>query len=135
MNEPFDTLRATLQRVFPNARLQPATEAELAAIRQQFPGIPEHYLAFLRCIGWGAVGDNFMIYSGPVEPEEIFDAATAEKLADLVLVGDNFSGGVLGFDQNQNGRLTLCDGGLVEVFGQQTMAEFLAERLLDAEAT
>jgi len=81
------------------ARLSIERESEL---RMKYPAIPEHYLEFLREVGVGGVGDNFAIYSAPVEPEEIFGKEIGDaKLKGYLFVGDDFWGGMVGFDTSK----------------------------------
>jgi hypothetical protein len=62
MVENVGPLLAAIRRMFPASRFEPLAEADLAALRRQYPGIPEPYLAFLGHVGWGSLGeDNFMI--------------------------------------------------------------------------
>jgi len=63
-----------------------------AKIRSDYPWLPEDYLIFLKEVGWGCIGDSrYMIYEGPMEPSEIFDAETALGLEGVVIVGDDFA--------------------------------------------
>jgi hypothetical protein len=89
--------------------LESVTEPELATIRRQHPGVPEHYLKFLRLIGYGSLGGTFMIYSGLVASDEIFDPDTAAALDGLLFFRDNYSGWVVGFDTHRGWRLVGVD--------------------------
>jgi hypothetical protein len=135
MVDDFGPLLATLRRVFPACRLEPVTEPELAAIRRQHPGVPEHYLAFLRHVGYASLGGTFMIYSGTVEPAEIFDPDTAAGMDGLVFFGDNFAGWVVGFDTHCGWRLVGVDNGSPDSEPQnaQTVGEFIARRLAEQD--
>jgi hypothetical protein len=135
MADDFGPLLATLRRVFPASRLEPVAEPELAAIRQRHPGVPEHYLALLRHVGYGSLGGTFMIYSGPVEPGEIFDPRTAAGLDGLLFFGDNFAGWVVGFDTHRGWRLVGVDNGTPDSEPQdaQTVGEFIARRLAEQQ--
>lgn len=133
----YATLRAAIHRVFLTCRLEPVAEPELAVIRSRFPGVPEHYLDFLRHVGWGWLGDNFMLYSGLVEPDEIFDAETAAGLAGLVFLGDNFAGEVVGFDTRDAWRLVGFDNSYSaepEPQEARTLEEFIADRVAHCES-
>jgi len=99
MSVDFDSLLTTIRRVFPLSRLEPLAEPELATIRSRHLGVPEHYFAFLREVGWGSLsGSTLMIYIGLCEPTEIFDPETAASLDGCLLFGDDFSGWMVGFD-------------------------------------
>jgi len=132
----YAALLSAIHRVFPSCRLEPVAKAELDAISRRFPGVPQHYLAFLRQVGWGSLGDNFMLYSGLVEPDVIFDAETAPGLVGLVFLGDNFAGEVVGFDTRDGWRLVAFDNSYSadpEPQERRTLAEFIAERLAHCE--
>jgi hypothetical protein len=135
VSDDFEALAASIRRVFPGSRIETATEEELAAVRRDHPDTPAHYTEFLRRVGWGSLGGgNFMIYSGPVGPADIFDEATAAKLAGVLLLGDDFGGWVVGFDSRDSWRLVGVDNGSApEPLEQQTLAEFIAQRIADAQ--
>jgi hypothetical protein len=131
----FVPLLAAIRRVFPTAQLEPLTEPELAAIRKQYPDVPEHYLELLRHVGWGSLGGNFMLYGGPIEPGEIFDTRTAADLTGIVFFGDNFSGDMYGFDTRDGWRLVLVDSASPKPWPEEarTVAEFIAQYFLNCE--
>jgi hypothetical protein len=131
----FEALAASIRQVFPGSRIEPATEEQLAAVRHEYPDTPAHYTEFLRRVGWGSLGgSNFMLYSGLVRPADIFDPATAAELAALAFLGDDFSGCVVGFDTRSGWRLVAVDNGSApEPLEQRTLAEFIAQRVADAQ--
>jgi hypothetical protein len=135
MADDFDALAASIRRVFPGSRLEPATNEQLDAERRDHPDVPAHYTEFLRRIGWGSLGDrNFMIYSGLVGPADILDPVTAAELAGLLLLGDDFGGWVIGFDTRAGWRLVGVDNGSApKPLGPRTAAEFIAQRVADAQ--
>jgi hypothetical protein len=130
MVEDFAPLLDAIRRVFPTARLTPVGDAEVAAIRSQFPDVPDHYLNFLRHVGWGSLGDNFMLYSGLVEANEIFDSRTPADLAGILFLGDNLAGWMLGFDTRNRWRLVGVDSSSLtpEPEPAQTVRAFFAQR-------
>jgi hypothetical protein len=135
MTEDFRPLLATLRRFFPALRLEPVAEPELTPIRRQYPGVPEHYLAFLRQVGYGSLGGTFMVYGGLVEPDEIFDPSMVADLDGIVFFGDTFGGTILGFDTRHGWRLVRVDDHTLEVEPEEarTVGEFLARRLAEQE--
>lgn len=133
----YAALLSAIHRVFPNCRLQPVAKPDLDDVSKQFPGVPQHYLAFMQQVGWGSLGDNFMLYSGLVEPHEIFDSETAAGLVGLVFPGDDFAGEVVGFDTQEGWRLVAFDNSYsaeAEPQEPKTLAEFIAERHAHYEA-
>ena len=40
----------------------------------------------------------FSLYSGPIEPDEIFDEETAKGLSGILLLGDDYSGWMYAYD-------------------------------------
>ncbi len=86
--------------------------------------------------GGGSLGDNFMLYSGLVDPDEIFDAETAAGLAGIVFLGDNFAGEIVGFDTRDGWQLVAFDNSVSADPDPQearTLAEFIAERIAYCE--
>jgi hypothetical protein len=135
MADDFGPLVTTLRRLFPACRLEPVPEPELVAIRRQHPEVPEHYLEFLREVGYGSLGGMFMIYSGPVAADELFDPQTAAGLEGILFFGDNFAGWVVGFDTHRDWRLVGVDNGYLEPEPDEarTVGEYIARRLAEQE--
>jgi hypothetical protein len=135
--DDFEALAASIRRVSPGSRIEPATDEQLAAVRREYPDAPAHYTEFLRRVGWGSLGgSDFMLYSGLVGPADIFDPATAATLSGLAILGDDFSGCVVGFDTRAGWRLVSFDNGYhaaPEPLEQRTLAEFIAQRVADAQ--
>jgi hypothetical protein len=131
MAEDFAPLLTRLRRVFPHAQLETLSDSQLAAIREQHRGVPEHYLAFMREVGWGSLGDSFMLYGGLVGPEEIFDPETAAELGGLLLFGDDLSGDVVGFDSRDGWRIVEVWHASLRVhpIAARTISEFITQQL------
>ncbi|MGE8362661.1 hypothetical protein [Pseudomonas sp.] len=72
------------------------TPTQVQALRAAHPGLPEEYLAYLGDVGFGETASGYMIYSGPVSPEEIHGAAFDR--AGIVLLGDDLAGYGFGYD-------------------------------------
>lgn len=137
MADDFDALAESIRRVFPRVRLDPATDEQLAAIRRDHPGVPVHYLEFLRRVGWGPLGGSLMFYSGLCEPDEILDEASAAKLMGLLFLGDNLGGWMVGFDTRAGWRLVEVDCASLRQYPveQPTLLEFVAQRLTEWQST
>jgi hypothetical protein len=136
MAEDFSPLLDAIRRVFPTARLTPLGNAEVAAIRSRFPDVPDHYLNFLRHVGWGPLGDNFMLYGGPVEANEIFGPRTSAELAGILFLGDNLAGWMVGFDTCKGWRLVGVDSFSLtpEPEPARTVGEFFTHRASEWES-
>lgn len=128
--EDFAVLLDEIQRILPNSELTRSSEDELAAIRHDYPNIPEHYVSFLRCVGWGSLGNGtFMIYSGPCEPSDFFDEATSKELEGILFFGDDFAGWMAGFDLRNDLRIVGIDScsRQPDVQHARTIAEFITQ--------
>lgn len=80
------------------AGLEKVKAADLREFRAETPGLPADYLTFLETVGFGSIESRYMIYGGPCRPSDFYDSASAAKLGDLVLFGDDFQGYCAGFD-------------------------------------
>lgn len=132
MADDFGLLVDEIRRVLPESRLDPVDEHQLAAIKEQYPDVPEHYLAFLRQVGWGALGDScFALYRGPRKPDAIFEKETAKRLAGILFFGDNFAGWMVGFDTRNDWQIVGVDCGRLKPHPQKarTVAEFVAQEV------
>jgi hypothetical protein len=87
----------TTRRVI--SRLYPVEEKVLVSLRAEFPTIPQAYLDLLREFGSGTFGEmGYRVYGGLVDPDEIYDPETAEKLKSLMLFGDDYASDTDAFD-------------------------------------
>lgn len=78
--------------------------------------IPQDYIEFLRDIGYGDIGDGYyMIYSGLIKSDDIFDEETAEELKDILFFGDDFNGYCTGFLTTKNWKLVEVNGSINEL--------------------
>ncbi len=90
------------------SKLSPATPETIAQLEAKYPGIPQDYLDFLRQVGSGEIGDSdFMIYGGPVAPEDVF--GPDERLSHLLLLGDDLQGYCVAFDPTHNWAVVEID--------------------------
>ena len=130
MTTDFASLQDAIHRVWPDTALETLSAEEASAIGREHPGIPEHYPAFLRHVGWGSLGPGaFMLYSGPVAAEEVFGPAPA--LSGVWLVGDDFAGWCLGLDSRADWRLVGVEDRKQGPYPEASpdIAAFIAERL------
>lgn len=88
---------------------RPVSGETVEAVRRDYPGIPEDYLAFLSEVGCGEVVPGLCLYGGAVEPSDIYDPIAAKKLAGLILVGDDMQGYCVAFDPAQRWWLVEID--------------------------
>src|SRR5262249_4599707 len=111
-------------------------ESHLEAIRRGHPGVPSHYLAFLRQVGCDLLGGTLMLYSGLVEPEEIF-GTRAESLAGIAFFGDYCGETIVAFDMRQGWRLVEGEHDTWDISAREegTVGEFLARWLGEQEET
>lgn len=73
------------------------TEEEVHALRRDVPELPEDYLRYLQTTGWGEAESGFMVYSGPMDVDEV-DGGDMD-LPNVVLLADDFQGDYIGFDR------------------------------------
>lgn len=79
-------------------KLEPASAEHIRELEEQFGQAPEDYIAFLRDVGAGSLGnDRYMLYGGLLTPDEIF-GELPPALSDLLLFGDDFQGFSHAFD-------------------------------------
>ncbi|EKG2484609.1 SMI1/KNR4 family protein [Vibrio vulnificus] len=96
----IEQFKKKIERELPESELILSSENDLIKLKKDFNGLPDDYLTFLKEVGSGTFGNcYFSIYSGPLEPDEIFDPVTASSLTDFIFIGDDFSGWMLAFDK------------------------------------
>ena len=99
---------ASLQTLLANSDLERVDDAGITRLRQKYPDLPPDYFTLLSHCGFGGLlGSRFMLYSGPIPPDEVFDPDDPICQVPILLVGDDFSGGHLGYLKN-SGSWQLC---------------------------
>ncbi len=71
-------------------------EVEVAAVRLEYPGLPDEYFRYLADVGWGESESGRMIYERPISPEGVYGPQLRES--DFILLGDDMQGYSLSFD-------------------------------------
>ncbi|MEL7258070.1 MAG: SMI1/KNR4 family protein [Pseudomonadota bacterium] len=115
-----DNLRARLDRLKP--RFSRIFKSHLSPKNQDFP---YDYVAFLKHIGYGTIGDGFFeIYKQPLPAEHIYGSDCSERLKSIKLFGDDYNGYCVGFD-------SLDEWAVVEVDKITYEVERLADNFID----
>ncbi len=100
----MDADLASLQALLSDSDLERVGDAGIAKLREEFPDLPRDYFSLLSHCGFGGLlGSRFMLYSGPIFPDEVFDPDDPICQAPILLVGDAFSGEHLGYLKNSQG--------------------------------
>ena len=74
----------------------PLTSESIAKLRRQHPRLRSDYFDYLSAVGWGETEAGPNIYSGPIDPDEIY-GHRAEHTG-IVLLGDDFQGYCFGYN-------------------------------------
>ncbi len=123
MEDNFGTAMATL------TGLTPVEESAVAKIEESYPQAPQDYLRFLKEAGYGDVG-AYMIYSGLVEPEEIYGPDGTILRGNVILIGDDRAQVSVGFDLHSWRVVEIDHATKVTSFVAATFADFLLGVLL-----
>ena len=106
----YDDIAAIVGSRELGGQLTPLQESAIVSMRMEYPQIPEDYLDYLRQIGWGALGDNsYMIYSGLLSADEIYDSDASKTLSQVLFFGDDLQGYCAGFDVSGGGQIVEVD--------------------------
>ncbi|MEW9679357.1 SMI1/KNR4 family protein [Pseudomonas sp. TE50-2] len=83
------------------AKLETATAQVLAALTADHSQVPADYVAFMKELGWGEVGEAaYMLYEGLLTPDQVYDEDDELPLDGILLFGDDMQGYCSGFDTN-----------------------------------
>ena len=74
----------------------PLPSDQVAQLRDKYPELPEDYWRYLEGVGHGESPGGWIIYSGPIAPEEVYGESCS--LDAVVLLGDDLQGFCLAFD-------------------------------------
>lgn len=70
----------------------------LDSLRAEYPELPADYFSYLMSVGHGEAPSGRMIYSGPIDPSDVYGERL--KNSRIVLLGDDMMGYCLGFDRD-----------------------------------
>jgi hypothetical protein len=97
MDDDFEQLRSVIGKAFPSAQLTPVPEHHTAQLGFLHLGILEHYLDFLRRVGWGVFhSEGFMLYDGSADPRAVFGENVTDSLRGVLIIGDSEGDGIWG---------------------------------------
>lgn len=96
----FDEIR---KRLPVDANVTRLTSAEVDALRQKDPRLPQDYLAFLAMVGFGDLGE-LQLHSGPSTAASFY-SPTLKHLEHVVVFGDDKQGYCFGFDRSNGYRV------------------------------
>jgi hypothetical protein len=106
------------------------TKDEINSIIKEHPGVPDDYIEFLEEIGYGDIGENyFMLYGGLVEASVIYDETKAEKLKDIVFLGDYYDGHNIGFSKKVGWEMVEVDDNLNITFLNRPFESFIKNKM------
>lgn len=74
----------------------PLSLESIAELRRQYPQLRDDYFDYLSAVGWGETEAGPNIYSGPIDPDEIYGAR--DEHVGIVLLGNDFQGYCFGYN-------------------------------------
>lgn len=88
----LNRIRDAIRKRFPESRIKPLTDKQIAAVKRRHPKVPAQVLEFFKVVGCGSIGSSrYMVYD-LVDAVEIFGKSSAADLDGVVLIGDDFAG-------------------------------------------
>ena len=106
----LDRIRDVMRERFPESRLKPLTEKQLAALKQRHPKVPAQVLDFFKVVGCGSIGPSrYMVYD-LIDAVEIFGEGSEADLDGIVLIGDDFAGHHEAYDTKAKWRFGTVGG-------------------------
>jgi hypothetical protein len=113
-----------------NGREKLAAE-EISSIKTAYANLPEDYLDYLQCVGWGSFrGCQFMVFSFPEALSDLGIASEIDDISSYVFFGDNFAGNFSGFNL-QNGEVVEWWHDTDEIYATgKTFQEYIRAQML-----
>jgi hypothetical protein len=106
----INRIRDVIRERFPESRLDPLTDKQLAAVKKRHPKVPAQVLEFFAVVGCGSIGPSrYMIYD-LIDASEIFGQGSTENLDGIVLIGDDFAGHHEAYDTKGRWRFGTVGG-------------------------
>src|ERR1700722_5347811 len=106
----LNRIRGVIRERFPESRLEPLTDKQLADVKRRHPKAPDQVLDFFKVVGCGSIGaSRYMIYA-LIDAVEIFGVGSAADLDGIVLIGDDYTGHHEAFDTKAKWRFGTVGG-------------------------
>jgi hypothetical protein len=103
-------IRDVIRERFPESRLDPLTEEQVAAVKRRHPKVPAQVLEFFKVVGCGSIGPSrYMVYD-LINAVEIFGKGSVANLDGVVLIGDDFAGHHEAYDTKARWRFGTVGG-------------------------
>lgn len=126
----YDELLYQLIKKGIRSSFERVSKDEINVIIKKHHGVPADYIEYLEEIGYGDIGDNyFMLYGGLVEASEIYDESKAEKLKDIVFLGDYYNGHSIGFSKKGEWEMVNVDDKHNIIFLNTSFEAFIKNKL------
>lgn len=110
--------------------LENSIDSHIEEQSKSYFGMPDDYIEFVKKIGYGDIGEEyFVLYSGLVEPSDIYDVDKARRLRDIVFIGDDYKGHCLGFETYGNWELIEVDVEEKITFLNITFEEYIRNKI------
>ena len=130
----MERYRDFIQNKLLNNKISKLVEANIQMIETilfNYPEIPKDYIEFLSFIGFGSIGDSeYMIYEGPIKLLEIYENPQfkdEDLLNNIILIGDNFCGDLLGYDIRDWSLIELWHNSDEIIYIRQTFEDHVKE--------
>jgi len=91
-----------LQQTFPTSSFNPIKLEWIAEVQGKYPGIPENLKYLYSNLGYGTIGDSYYAIHVLMEPSDIYDQETSQRLEGKFIVGDDFNGDCHAYDAQNN---------------------------------
>jgi hypothetical protein len=119
----------------PHAVLTPIPEPQIDEFRTRFTDAPDHLVALFREIGSANINLSGYVLCFWMQPDEIYDPATAAELGRLVIVGVDTTGDCEAYDPANNWRFGVIGASCrFDPYGEAmpTLIDFLEHRYADS---
>lgn len=110
----------------------PLNSEEINKLCEEYPELPEDFIAYLTEIGSGSINNcRYMIYGDLLKPSDIFNLEDIEDFENKILLfGDNFAGTPAGFLKDENWEIAELDHEYLGLYRcKQSFAEFIRHRI------
>jgi hypothetical protein len=98
-----------LKRTFPDSSFDFVKEEWISSVERKYPDIPDSLKSLYRELGYGTIGDSYYSIHAFLEPTDIYDQETAERLKGKYIVGDDFCGDCHAYDAEDNWKFGFID--------------------------
>lgn len=107
--DKVDSIIIKIKKQFPDSSFNSIKDEWIASVEDKYPNFPKNLKKLYKELGYGTIGKGYYSIHVLLEPDEIYDAKTAQELEGKLIVGDDYGGICHAYDTENNWEFGYID--------------------------